>query len=525
MVRIFLISMAFVFSCIIGIVNMQETGKTYYVSYSGNDLNDGKSKRKPFRSVEKVNSLLLLPGDKVLFESGGVWTGATGLHPRGEGNKDNPIVLGHYGKGPKPVINVTEGHDNGLTLEGQSHWLVKGIEFRSVNHNGVAVNGAKNRKVENIRIENVSTVNCSSHLGQREFDHCGIRVGGHGKGYSLPKGSWFENIVIEDCVVDNCAVGIMIAGRGFDETKPVNLNDSVSKNCHIKNCSASNISGDGIVIFCAADVSIEQSTCFNACKYNADNKATAGIWFWNVRNGVIRYCESYGHITPGIDRNPFDTDYESFNTVIEYNYGHDCYGAAILMCAPKGTNNNTVVRYNVFENCGMDDSRESAFIKFYDCETDQNRYIYNNTFIGSPRYLITSIKEKAYCHIFNNIFYHTKGLDYTAMPILKDGDKNFYTKILMPGYHSNNLYFNISGVPDEPGCIFADPLFNSMKYQVGYKKSGLRLTKKSPCINAGRELDASVLKSIDTTIHRNRGRQVDNEGKPDIGAYEYSGKR
>lgn len=481
MVRTFLISMAFVFSCIIGIVNMQQTGKTYYVSYSGNDLNDGKSKRKPFRSVEKVNSLLLLPGDKVLFESGGVWTGATGLHPRGDGNKDNPIVLGHYGKGPKPVINVTEGNDNGLTLEGQSHWLVTGIEFRSVNHNGVAVNGAENRKVENIRIENVSTISCSPHLGQREFDHCGIRVGGHGKGYSLPKGSWFENIVIEGCVVNNCAVGIMIAGRGFDETKPVNPDDSISKNCHIRNCLASNLNGDGIVIFCAADVSIEHCVCYNACRYNADKRATAGIWTWNVRNAVVRYCESYGHLTPGIDRNPFDSDYESYNSIFEYNYGHDCYGAAILMCAPRGTNDMAVFRYNVFKNCGMDSTRESAFIKFYDCETNQRRYIYNNTFIGAPSYFMTSIKPEAYAYVFNNIFYHTGKLKYIpANPV-----QGFYTDVLKKDMHGYNLYFNIEGVPEAPGNILADPLFTGLNQTgIGFC-DGLKVKKGSPAIDKG----------------------------------------
>ncbi|NJO68785.1 MAG: hypothetical protein HC830_05455 [Bacteroidetes bacterium] len=329
----------------------------------------------------------LLPGDKILFQAGGVWSGTVGLKPKGNGTITQPIVISSFGKGPKPVINVTEGNDNGLTLEGLSHWVISGLEFRSLNHNGVAVNGAQNAKVENIRIENINAVNCSPHLGQREFDHCGIRVGGHGKGYSLPKGSWFENIVIEGCVVDNCAVGIMIAGRGFDETKPVNPLDSISKNCHIRNCSASNISGDGIVIFCAADVSIEHSVCYNACRYNADKRATAGIWTWNVRNAVVRYCESYGHLTPGIDRNPFDSDYESYNSLFEYNYGHDCYGAAILMCAPRGTNDLSVFRYNVFKNCGMDSTRESAFIKFYDCETNQRRYIYNNTFVAHQHIL------------------------------------------------------------------------------------------------------------------------------------------
>lgn len=462
----------------------QTTGKTYYVSLNGNDSNNGTSKHKAFRSVEKVNSLQLFPGDRVLFESGGVWAGSTGLRPKGNGSKENSIILGSYGKGPKPVINVTAGNENGLTLEGQSHWVIKGIEFRSVNHNGIAINGVKNRKIENIHIEQVNAINCSPQFGQREFDHCGIRVGGHGKEYALPVGAWLENIEVDRCTVDNCAVGIMIAGRIFDETRLVTPEDSISKNCHIKNCSASNISGDGIVIFCAADVSIEHCSCYNACRYNADKRATAGIWTWNVRNAIVRFCESFGHLTPGTDRNPFDSDYESFNSIYEYNYGHDCYGAAILMCAPRSSNDMAVFRYNVFKNCGLGSSLESAFIKFYDCETSQRRYIYNNTFVGAPDYFVTSLKSKAYVYIFNNIFYHTEKLNYASeLPI-----QGCYTDVLLKNMHGNNLFCNITGVPDAQGNIYSDPAFVDInKTGTGFC-DGLKIRKGSPAIDKGLDL-------------------------------------
>jgi hypothetical protein len=345
-------------------------------------------------------------------------------------------------------------------------------------------------------------------LGQREFDHCGIRVGGHGKP-GLSKGTYFENILIDSCKVEKCAVGIMIAGRGFNENNPVMPYDSISKNCHIRNSSAKDLAGDGIVIFCAADVSIERCLCVNASTYNADKKATAAIWTWNVRNAVVRYCESYGHVTPGIDRNPFDADYRSYNSIYEYNYGHDSYGASILVCAPKGTNNMAIIRYNVFVNCGMDTSRESSFIKFYDCEnSDQQRYIYNNTFVGSPAHFITSTKPSAFAYIYNNIFYHTKGLKYNGY--------------LEEGMHGNNLYYNIEGVPAEPGAIFADPLFDNIsKTGVGFCE-GLKLKIGSPAVDKGADLmklniglpSASVVDFAGSLLFKGAGY--------DIGAYEMS---
>ena len=56
--------------------------KTYYVdAFNGNDQNNGLSVQAPWQSLEKVNSVTLLPGDKLLFKSGSSWQGS--LFPRG----------------------------------------------------------------------------------------------------------------------------------------------------------------------------------------------------------------------------------------------------------------------------------------------------------------------------------------------------------------------------------------------------------------------------------------------------------
>ena len=49
-------------------------GTTYYVSNSlGNDNNNGLSEGAPFKSINKVNSLNLGAGDRVLFKCGDSW--------------------------------------------------------------------------------------------------------------------------------------------------------------------------------------------------------------------------------------------------------------------------------------------------------------------------------------------------------------------------------------------------------------------------------------------------------------------
>ena len=76
---------------------------TYYIAPSGNDLNPGTSAGKPWKSLEKVNATTFKPGDRILFQSGGSWSGQ--LHPKGSGAPGKPIEIGMYGLGAKPAIN------------------------------------------------------------------------------------------------------------------------------------------------------------------------------------------------------------------------------------------------------------------------------------------------------------------------------------------------------------------------------------------------------------------------------------
>ena len=73
---------------------------TYHASPNGDDRNDGKTPTMAWRTVARVNSQLLHPGDQVLFERGGEWREC--LAPGSSGSAATPIVFGAYGVGPKP---------------------------------------------------------------------------------------------------------------------------------------------------------------------------------------------------------------------------------------------------------------------------------------------------------------------------------------------------------------------------------------------------------------------------------------
>ena len=73
------------------------TGKKYYISYKGNDENDGLSPTSPWKTIKKLsNSLGVGNGDAVLFERGGVYRGTFAVR--------SGVFYGAFGVGDKPCI-------------------------------------------------------------------------------------------------------------------------------------------------------------------------------------------------------------------------------------------------------------------------------------------------------------------------------------------------------------------------------------------------------------------------------------
>jgi len=95
---------------------------TYYVSNAGSDANDGKSPQKAWAALDRVNSAVLAPGDKVLFRRGDQWRGS--LSPK-SGSEAGPVLYGAYGTGPKPVLlgSVAKSKPEDWRQEGGNIWV------------------------------------------------------------------------------------------------------------------------------------------------------------------------------------------------------------------------------------------------------------------------------------------------------------------------------------------------------------------------------------------------------------------
>ena len=78
----------------------------YHFSPDGEDtgsVKSAQSAKTPWRSLSKLDSVVLLPGDSVLFNRGGTFPGWLSSIQSGKSGK--PIYYGAYGKGSLPVIS------------------------------------------------------------------------------------------------------------------------------------------------------------------------------------------------------------------------------------------------------------------------------------------------------------------------------------------------------------------------------------------------------------------------------------
>jgi hypothetical protein len=105
-----------------------DLAQTYYIdANSGQDTNTGTSAASSWKTLTKVNAITFRPGDRILFKSGGVWTGQ--LWPKGSGSAEHPIAIDKYGDDALPVINGAGLTENTVLLKNQEYWEIRSLEI------------------------------------------------------------------------------------------------------------------------------------------------------------------------------------------------------------------------------------------------------------------------------------------------------------------------------------------------------------------------------------------------------------
>ena len=96
------------FLVILFIMNSCFEKHTFYIDrIKGDDLNSGKSRRKAWATVYKVNESIFQPGDKILFRGGQTFEGKIKLKNL-KGNIEKGIVVTSFGEGRAKIYGGNE---------------------------------------------------------------------------------------------------------------------------------------------------------------------------------------------------------------------------------------------------------------------------------------------------------------------------------------------------------------------------------------------------------------------------------
>ena len=123
----------------------------YVDAQLGDDTNSGTLK-KPFKTIEKINSLHLNEGNAVLFAGSQTFDGT--LRIKGlTGTKEQPITIGSYGMG-RAILNGGTG--NSILADSCSWLQVKNLTLTGIGRlTGNTGSGVEFHRVQNCTIDSI----------------------------------------------------------------------------------------------------------------------------------------------------------------------------------------------------------------------------------------------------------------------------------------------------------------------------------------------------------------------------------
>lgn len=345
---------------------------TYHVdSESGHDEANGLSEAQAWKTLARVNTQVFQGGDRILLKAGARYTGQ--LKPQGSGHLTNgqpvPIVLGKYGDGPRPRIDGEGRVLDTLLLRNVEFWEVQDLEITNLGTNrepwrtGVHLVADGCGKLRHLRLRNLFVHDVNGHLSKNR-EGCGIWFESRGG-----KQSHFDDLLIENCHL-----------LRTDRNGICQRTTSGTRSLHvvIRGNLLEDIGGDGIKPWGSNGALVERNVVRGG-RTRCDDYA-AGIWPFDCDDTVIQFNEVSG--MKGIkDGQAFDSDYRCRRSLFQYNYSHDNEGGFLLICTPGNSyNEDTVVRYNISQNDGLNTARVIHF-----GGGAKNTRIYNNTFYIGPK--------------------------------------------------------------------------------------------------------------------------------------------
>jgi hypothetical protein len=334
------------------------TNNYYFDPVSGNDTNTGKSPQTAFKTLAKIKTLKLLPGDSILLKSGAVFTEQ--LYISAKGDSLLPLVIGKYGGEVKPHIKGNADSMQAVHIFNSENIVIRDLEVSNKGDtavdglNGVLVELLNYGTAKNIRIDSLYVHDVYGGLVKEKKGGNAIHCVSYQDEKKDSVSSKFNGLVIQNCHIKDCRRnGIMMWGNW--ERKRWNP----SLHVVIRNNVLEGVPGDGIVPVACESPLVEYNVMKNCPATLPVTEACDGIWPWSCDNALIQYNIVSDHKSQ-VDGYGFDADWNSTNSLFQYNLSYNNDGGFLLICNSGGWppdwsigNKGTIVRYNVSINDGL----------------------------------------------------------------------------------------------------------------------------------------------------------------------------
>jgi len=511
----------------------------YYVdSINGDDNGDGRTEATAWKNLTKVNSSpAFKPGDKILLKTGSVWTGQF-LFPRGSGTDANPIIIDAYGEGPLPLINGN-GISSGITIGAvvytlnQSYITFRNLEItNAVNNLSMEKNDRANGR-RGIYISSTTGIVRSVIIENCYIHHVATLDGEAVQFWSSSYGGGYSNCIVRNnTIYEIGGTGINITGGNWIDNYTASGRDNLIENNHLYI-----IGGSGITVSTTTDAIIQNNIVDSSHIYGT--WWVSAFWPYETKNSLFQFNEAMNTKMLN-DSYGYDSDYQSVNSVFQYNYSHNNNGGFMLICCEPqdhtkafGFNDNTIVRYNI--------SHDDKHVVFHILGQLENTQIYNNTVYlsGSTEFLAGATRDADKPHLipnntqfYNNIFYsNSNNAKIRFVYAYKYDGKNDIPwntndSNAVQLKFENNLFFGTFEAStiakirtSDQKLIETNPMFVNMPTNQVYgmdNLSGWMLKEGSPALGTGK------------LVENNGGRDffgyiVSATAKPNIGAYNGPG--
>jgi hypothetical protein len=455
---------------------------------------------------EAIRTAHFEPGDTILFKRGVVLEGM--FAPTGVGTPSDPITVGFYDKGARPIINAGGKNIAGVLLRNVSFWEVNGLEI--TNTSGTDEDQGTLFGVH-VLSENVEDTQRHVYINDCYIHDVNGLVAGKKRGGIHVHITDSESATFDDLRITNNRIE-RVGGVGIGNTSSCGhvefrQNDEVEHNLWTNVYVADNVVKDtgrnAVIARCSKDAIYERNILANSSRYDTGHS----IFCFNTSGIKIQYNEAYGNVGPGgsldadtginddasikgrsamngrigvkQDRGGFDADYNCIDTFIQYNYSHDNEWFCGIM---KRRNRRVVIRYNVSQN-----DREGIY--FYGFENEraaEDIHIYNNTHYvreGLDVDVFPENRTPLNTLFENNIFYF-------------DGEGRWGENAdgVNTRFH-NNLYFNITPHSSDESPHLEDPRFvrpgkagTDIDLATMRSLEGYQLQHNSPSIIGGKSI-------------------------------------